>query len=64
MANVHRAYVIQDDAYYIRVEGGSELHKFTGRTSDKDSYTKLRALILAEQRKDPKSKMIDHAQAT
>ncbi len=61
MANVHRAYVIAEDAYYVRVEGSPELHKFTGRNSDKDSYSKLRTLILAEQRKDPKSKLVDHA---
>ena len=37
---------------------------FKGSNRERDSYSKLRALILAEQRKDPKSKMIDHAQTT
>lgn len=64
MANVHRAYDINDDCYIVRVEGSPDLFKFSGRGSEKESYTKLRDLVGKEQKKDPKSKMIDHAQAT
>ena len=61
MANVHRAYDIATDAYYVRVEGGKDLHKFSGLGSDKISYDKMRVLIREEQRKNPLSKIIDHA---
>ena len=64
MANVHRAYVIADDAYYVRVQGSSTIDKFTGPGSERASYQKLRQLIAEEQRKDKTSKMIDHAQPT
>lgn len=64
MANVHRAYVIQDDAYYVRVEGNGHIHKFAGPNSDKESYSVMRELVAKEQKKDPRSKMIDHANST
>ena len=64
MAHVHRVYNIQDDAYYVRVEGSSELFKFDKSNKERDSYTKIKALHMIEARKDPKSKFIDHAQPT
>lgn len=61
MANVHRQYVIAEDAYCVRVEGDAKIHKFTGPNSSRESYDMLRALIAVEQKKDKKSRMIDHA---
>lgn len=64
MANVHRAYDINDDCYYVRVEGDKELHKFSGRSADKDSYTKMRVLIAEQQKINAASRLIDHANPT
>lgn len=64
MANVHRAYNITDDAYYVRVQGSKDLDKYTGPGAERASYQKLRQLIAIEQQKDKTSKMIDHAQPT
>lgn len=65
MADVHRAYDIKDDAYYVKVQGDAgNLYKYAGVNGGKDSYSKMRQLIAIEQKKDPMSKMIDHASPT
>jgi hypothetical protein len=61
MADVHRVYDIANDAYKVRISGQQEIFTFTGPNADKDSYDKLRVLIMNEQKKDKKSKMVDHA---
>ena len=64
MADVHRVYEIQTDSYKVRVSGESEIYGFTGPRSEKDSYAKARMLIGLEQKKDPRSALIDHAKPT
>lgn len=64
MANVHRAYQIRDDEHWVRVEGSDIIFKFSGPNQVRDSYDKLRQLIAQEQKKDAKSRMIDHANPT